>query len=190
MSSTATPTQAPTELNMGDVLARAWKLFTDKPGEHIVCGLLILALSSLTAGLCFGPLLVGYIRLIDRQERGEALEVNQLFDGFQLFAPALVTTLVIGVGAFIGALMLALPAIFVLLIWSFAMWFVALKQQSATAALGASWSLFRSHLSPVLLVFLVFVVLNFAGCAVLFGVLFTFPFSVIVQTVAFRDLAS
>jgi uncharacterized membrane protein len=188
---TAAPTNTTsTELNVGDVLSRAWKLFTDKPAEHILAGLVVAIVGSLTLGILAGPLLVGYIRMIDRQSRGEAINVSQVFDGMNAFGSAFLASLIIGVCAFIGTLLLVLPGILVLLAWSLGLWFVALRGDSAMAALGASWRLFKTHLGPVLLMFLIFVVLNAAGSAVLFGTLFTFPFAVVVQTIAFRELTA
>jgi hypothetical protein len=176
------------EPNISDILARAWKLFTDKPAEHIITGLLVSVLGAMTLGILFGPLLVAYIRMIDRQRQGETININEVFSGFDAFVPSFLVTLVIGICAFFGMLMLVLPGILVLLIWSFALWYVALRGESTVGALSASWSLCKAHVGPVLVVFLTFMVLNAAGSAVLFGALFTFPFALIVHTIAFRDL--
>jgi uncharacterized membrane protein len=167
---------------------QSWSLFAGKPLEHIVASLIVLALGTVSLGVLIGPLCVGQIRMIDKQRRGEDIRVEHVFSGFDSFAPAFLTTLIMLVGISIGLLLLVVPGIFLMVAWGFALWFVALGGASAVEALSASWALLKQNTASVLLVVLLSAVLNSLGASVLFGTLLTAPLSFIFATLAFFQL--
>ncbi len=188
--STAVPPSARSEIDVGSVLKRAWKLFADKPGEHVVAGLIVAVLGTLTVGILMGPLVVGYVRMVDKQTRGDAIAIGDVFSGMDTFVPALVAVLISGIGIFLGLVLFVLPGLVLMVIWGYALWFIAFFAQGPIEALGSSWQLFKANLGSVVIVFVLLTILNGAGSLVAFGVLLTFPFGLILATVAFRDLTA
>lgn len=178
----------PPQLQFSGLLKRSWELFQERPLEHLMAGLIVVALSVVTLGLLAGPLLVGHIRMVERQQRGEPLRVEDVFSGFRDFAPAFVTNLIFLVGVILGSLVLVLPGLFVTVAWGFALWFVALRGNSSGEALRASWELLKAQASSVVLVLLLAVAANAIASGVLIATLLTAPLSTIFCTLAFQEL--
>lgn len=179
---------SPDVLDLTALGKQSWSLFTSKPIEHIVASLIVIALGTVSLGILMGPLCVGQIRMIDRQRRGEDIRIEHVFSGFDTFAPAFLTTLIMLVGVSIGLLLLVVPGIALIVAWSFALWFVALGGASAVEALSASWALLKQNTASVLLVLLLSAVVNSLGASILFGTLLTAPLSFIFATLAFCQL--
>ena len=178
----------PPQLDFTALLKRSWGLFQERPLEHLVAGLVVVALSAATLGLLAGPLLVGHIRMIERQQRGEPIRIEDVFAGFRDFAPAFVTSLIVLVAVMLGTLLLVLPGLFVAAAWSFALWFVALHRASSGEALRASWELLKAQASSVVVVLLLAFVANAVAGSVLLATLLTAPLSTIFCTLAFQEL--
>jgi len=189
MAST-TDQPAHTELDLASLFKRSWELFARKPVEHILAALIIHVVAVLTLGILFAPLLVGYIRLIERQRRwNEVISVGQIFHFEGSGWPAFGASVLIALTAAVGMLFFVVPGLVILLGWGFALWFIALDRSSATASLGASWRLFRANLGSVVLVWIILVVLgSVGGGAALVGTLITFPLGTVFATLAFHDM--
>lgn len=175
-------------LDLTGLAKQSWSLFTAKPLEHIAASLIVIALGTVSLGILMGPLCVGQIRMIAQQRRGEDIRIEHVFSGFDTFAPAFLTTLIMLVGVTIGLLLLVVPGIVLMLAWGFALWFVALGGASAVEALSASWALLKQNTASVLLVVLLSAVLNSLGASILFGTLLTAPLSFIFATLAYCQL--
>jgi len=154
----------------------------------VVAALSVALGGAITLGICLGPLLVGYLRIIDRQARGEAVELHQVLDGMASFAPAFLTWFLLTAAFVIGSA-LVLPGVVVAFVWAYALWFVALRNLAPTEALRASFRLARAHVGPVLLLLLAAAALNFLGAVVVVGVLVTLPLALILLTLGFAALA-
>ena len=175
-------------IDLSSLFKRAWALFAAKPVEHIVGGLLVAIISVLTIGILSGPMFVGYLRMIDHQRKGQPIALGEVFNGFDAFGSSFVASFCLVVGTCIGLILCVAPGLVVLAAWNFSLWFVALRGKDGFAALGASWQLLRAHPADVLLVLLLSIVIQSAGSAVVLGVLFAFPFSILLSTEAFEDL--
>ena len=62
--------------NVGDCLSGAWGIFKNNAITHVVCTLLVMVVASISAGLLAGPMVVGYMRLIEREARGVAVQIG------------------------------------------------------------------------------------------------------------------
>lgn len=175
-------------IDVASLAKRSWLLFTSKPVEHLVASVITMVITTVSLGLLLGPLVVGHIRMIEKQERGEDIRIEDVFSGFSSFGAAFLTTLILMIGMGIGFLLLVLPMFFVMAAWGFALWFVALRDASSVEALGASWSLLKSNLGSVIVVLLLTAVLNAIGSSVLLAVLLTAPLSMIFSTLAFDQM--
>jgi hypothetical protein len=175
-------------VDVPELAKRSWALFQSKPVEHIVVSLLAVVLSVITLGVLLGPLSVGQIRMIEKQQRGDDLRIGDVFDGFSSFGAAFLTSLVFCVALAIGMMFLVLPGVFVGAAWGFALWFVALEGASVSDALAGSWQLLKRHTLSVLVVFLILAALNAVASAVVLGLVLTTPLSMIFATLAFQEL--
>lgn len=175
-------------IDVTSLAKRSWALFTSKPLEHILASLIVFVLGSVSLGLLMGPLGVGYIRMIVKQERGEDVRVQDVFSGFDRFGAALLTSLIFVVVMSIGMMLLVLPGLFVIAAWGFALWFVALRGDSSTEALASSWSLLKRHAGSVILVLLLMSVVNVVASSVVLAALLSTPLSAIFATLAFEEL--
>ena len=179
----------PAHIDLMSLLSRSWALFVQRPGLHIVAFLMVTAGGLLTLGLAAPPLLVGYLRMIERMRNGESPEIGDVFEGLSSFAPAFVVGLLTILAVVVGAALIVLPGVVIAVVWSYALWFVALEDQGALEALGSSWRIARRQASSLVLVLLAAVALNFLGGLVVLGVLITGPLALIFMTHGFRELA-
>ena len=178
----------PPNLDISALAKRSWAMFQERPVEHLVAGLLVVTLSALSLGLLAGPLLVGHIRMVEGQERGEPIRIEDVFAGFRNFAPAFVTNLIVLVCVMLGLMVLVLPGLFIATAWGFALWFVALRRVSSGEALRASWELLKAQPSSVVLVLLLVGAVNAIAGSVLLATLLSAPLSSIFCTLAFQQL--
>jgi uncharacterized membrane protein len=167
---------------------RSWALFQSKPIEHLVASLIVLVLSVISLGVLLGPLMVGQIRMIEKQERGEDPRIEDVFTGFGNFGAAFLTTLILFVGMIIGLVLLVVPGLVVGAAWSFALWFVALEDASAVDALGRSWQLLKAHALSVVVLIVLLAVVNVLANTIIVTALITTPLTMIFWTLAFQDM--
>jgi hypothetical protein len=167
---------------------RSWALFSQQALEHVVASLIILVLSPLSLGILLGPLSVGHIRMVDKQQRGETIVIGDVFSGFSSFAPACIVSLIFFVCVAIASFILVLPGLFLIAAWGNCLFFVALHGASTIEALGRSWNLFKAHTASVILVFALLGVANAVASSVVFAVLLTLPLTTIFSTLAFQDM--
>ncbi|MBI3180367.1 MAG: hypothetical protein HYZ27_11940 [Deltaproteobacteria bacterium] len=188
MTSAQTETPA-TDLDLMAHFKRSWSLFAERPILHVLAALVVMLGGALTLGIALGPLLVGYLRLIDRQSRGQEVALGEVLDGLTHFAPAFVTWLIVTGAVIMASALVVLPGVVVGFVWTYALWFVAIKEVKPTDALRASFQLARAHVGPLLMVMLATVALNFVGSLIVIGVLVTAPLGLILMTLSFATLA-
>ena len=188
MENSAAPRSTSAPLNLRELFRRTWEMFSADPIEHLVAGLTVCILSVLTLGVLFGPLLVLYIRVIERQRRGEPISVAQLFDFGDVTLQAVGAAAVVGIGFIFGVVLFVLPALIVLLAWGYAFWFIANENQDVIEALSSSWRLLKANFSSVLAVWAILLVVGAMGVAALIGVVIALPLTTIFATIAFADM--
>ena len=96
--------------NVGDCLSGAWGAFKKNVLTHVVCTLLVMVVAGISAGLLAGPMVVGYMRMIEREARGEVVQIGDVFRGFDDFVPAFVAGLISSLVVWRGVVVAAAPA--------------------------------------------------------------------------------
>ena len=81
-------------IHLGACLSGGWRLFKRHPVNHVVAWLLVGVVGSISAGLLIGPMLVGYMCMMAKEDRGESTQLGDLFRGFDDFVPAFVAGLI------------------------------------------------------------------------------------------------
>ena len=169
-------------------LSEGWALFKDDLVLYVVASLLVFVISAVSLGLCAGPMIVGFIKLVRKRMRGETGTATDVFEGFSEFGASLIAMILIGLGVFIGSMLLIVPGVLFAFITAFTFHAIALDGLGATAAIGQSYNLIKENLAPSFVLLLIVAALNAIGGSVIFGSLLTTPFSLIVMTFAYQRL--
>ncbi len=169
-------------------LRESWALFKDDVVLYVVATLLMFVISAVSLGVCAGPMIVGFIKLVSKRMRGEEGTATDVFDGFSEFGASLIAMILIGVGVIVGSMLLVLPGVIFAFITAFTFHAIAIDGAGATAAIGQSYTIIKENLAPSFVLLLIVAVLNAIGGSIIFGSLLATPFSLIVMTFAYQRL--
>jgi len=199
-------------MDLGGLVSKAWKLITADlvlfvVGYLIVAIILCIPLVNL---ILAGPLLFGFVRVVQKRYQGQPAEIGDIFQGFQDFGKGLVTILllfvcgiVVWIPLFIVNLILSLipnlgPIVaFVLMFATMlivfgALFFVikiaALSPVQPLDAIKQSIRFFLPNMGPMILLALVTAIIGAIGmvaCGV--GILFTMPLALIIAVIAYNE---
>ena len=169
-------------------LRESWALFKDDLVLYLVATLLVFVISAVTLGICAGPMIVGFIQLVRKRMQGQEGTATDVFDGFAEFGASLIAMILIGIGVFIGSVLLVLPCLIFGFVTAFTFHAIALDGLGATSAIGQSYTLIKENLAPSFALLLIVAVLNAIGGSIIFGSLLATPFSQIVMTIAYQQL--
>jgi hypothetical protein len=173
-----------------EVLRESWELFKNDFVLYLLAGLLLIVVSIVSFGLLSGPLTVGFISLIEKRRRGETGGPTDVFDGFDKLGASLVASILIGVGVFLGLLVLVLPGVLFGFAMAFAFQAIAIENETATGAMSRSFDIVRENLALSIVFVVIVIILSSIGSLVVFGAIVTMPFSMILMTLAFRRLSA
>ena len=177
-----------TENLVENSLSESWELFKNDVVLYVIASLLVLVISAVSLGVCAGPMVVGFIQLVNKRIRGEAGTATDVFDGFSEFGASLIAMILIALGVFVGVLLLVIPGVIFAFVTGFTFHAIALDGLGATDAIGRSYSLIKENLAPCFVLLIIVAVLNAIGGSIIFGSLLATPFSLIVMTFAYLRL--
>lgn len=170
-------------------LSEAWNVFSSDFVLWILGGLILLVASVFSLGILSGPMMVGFIQLVEKRRRNEPGSATDIFEGFSHFGASLIAFVLISVGVFVGSLLLILPGLLFGLAMAFSFHAIAIDDQDAIGGMTKSFGLIKENpaLSAVFLV--IMLVLSGVGGAVVFGTLLTLPFTLVLMTLAYHHLS-
>lgn len=204
--------EGPPKPDIGDYISEAWDVVTSNAvllilGFFVLYVILVLASLTVIGGLIVGgPLVFGYLRVLDRRMREEPAEFGDLFCGFQDFGKALVTyllvfavSLVVGifvmvfffipcVGQVIAVPLAIAAQLFLGAAFLFVFPIAAFSDAQPVEALKRSVKFCRDNLWQVVLLALVIMVVAGAGglvCGV--GSILTVPIAAAMLVRAYHD---
>jgi uncharacterized membrane protein len=197
MSAEFTPNVQPIQFDIGALVRRAWDLFTVNAGillgATVVYILIMIVPNLLTRGLSnfvlYGPMTLGFLTLILRIARGQAVDFGVLFSGFQRFLPSFVAGLLVMVFTVIGIVLCILPGIVVGFMYMLTWFYMADKNLDFWPAMETSRKAFFANVWPWVLVALVAAGINLVGlllCGV--GSLVSCPISLVLLALAYDQL--
>ena len=172
-----------------DTLAEAWTLYKEDFVLYVIAGLLLVVVSIVSFGLLTGPMTVGFIKLVEKRRRGDDGFATDVFDGFSQIGASLVASILIGLGVFVGILLLVLPGLLFGAAMAFTFQAIAIDDEPAIGAMARSLSVIQENLAIAVVFLVIVLVLSSIGAAFLFGTLLTLPFSLILMTLAYHRLA-
>ena len=166
--------------SVGACLSGAWKVYKKNAVTHVVCTLLVSVVGAVSAGLLAGPMLVGYMRMIEREDRGEAVSIGDVFRGFDDLVPALVAGLISMLVLTLGFALCFIPGLLIMALPSVALFLVARGERDGVAAFSRAWQLVIKNLGSAFFCALVLSVVGSVGFLLCWvGALVTMPISMI-----------
>jgi hypothetical protein len=171
------------------VLRETWDVFKNNALTFAIAALLCAFISALTLGILAGPLFVGFIDLVRRARRAEAVQIGEVFNRFDSFGSSVLATFLIAIAIIVGCSLLVLPGVVVALFSGFTLHVIAYDRASAFDSIKRSIQLVRQHFLPTLALFVIVSVVQAIGGSALLGVLLTLPLGLIAITVTYERLA-
>lgn len=164
--------------------------FKKNPLNHIVATLLVVVISGVGFGLLTGPMLVGYMRMIQAEAEGTSGGIGDVFKGFDDFVPALLSVLLASLVVSIGFMLCVLPGLLIMPLVPIAAYLVATGEKDGIQALSRAWSILKANLVGAALCMLILGILGNLGfilCGI--GALLTLPIAFIGIHQMARQLA-
>ena len=150
------------------------------PVTHIVTSLLICIVGGATAGLLTGPMMVGYMRMIKREDEGFKAEIADVFKGFDDFVPALLAVLLSSIIVGIGFMLCVIPGLLIMALVPVATYLVAVGEKDGINAIKRAFDAVKANLLSAFLSGLVLTIIGSIGsllCGV--GIILTLPIAFI-----------
>jgi len=120
-----TPKLTPEDVTLGAVLGEGWEAYKANFGMIFVGFLIYLVIAAILGNIPLVPIfvlphiMVGYYIMCLKAVRGqETPELGDLFKGFSLYVPILLANILIGLGVFLGVLLLIVPGIILAMMWA------------------------------------------------------------------------
>ena len=146
------------------------------PVTHIVTSLLIDIVGGVSAGLLTGPMMVGYMRMIKREDEGTKAEIADVFKGFDDFVPALLAVLVSSIIVGIGFMLCLIPGFLIMALVPTAAYLVAVGEKDGINAIKRAFEAVKANLVGAFFCALVLGIVGSLGsllCGI--GIILTLP---------------
>jgi hypothetical protein len=166
--------------DIGTCVSAGFNGLKKDPVTHIVTTLLIGIVGSVTAGLLTGPMMVGYMRMIKREDEGVKAEIADVFKGFDDFVPALLAVLLSSIVVGIGFMFCILPGLLIMALVPVATYLVAVGEKDGINAIKRAWDAVKANLMGAFFCGLVLAIVGSLGsflCGV--GIILTLPIAFI-----------
>lgn len=162
--------------DIGACLSAGFSTWKKNPVTHIVATLLVGIVGGVTAGLLTGPMVVGYMRLIQKEEMGHRAEVADVFKGFDDFVPALLAVLLSSIAVSIGFMLCVLPGLLIMALVPTSAYLVAMGEKDGIQAIQRGFNAIKQNLMGTVICSLVLGIVGSLGsilCGV--GIILTMP---------------
>ncbi|MDP5052551.1 MAG: hypothetical protein NWP69_02065 [Congregibacter sp.] len=151
--------------DISDCLSQGWELYLKDPvllsGATVLLALICGAASMVPflGALVYPPMLAGLYSLIIRLDRGEAITINNLFDGFQRFVPLVIASVLISLLVAVGLILLVLPGLYLIIAYGFTTLLIIDQKQDFWPAMENSRKIINAHFWSYTLLALVLAVI-------------------------------
>lgn len=177
-------------IDIGSTVSLSIARLKANPGFHIVSCLLVGIVGGAAFGLLQGPMIVGYFKALEKEDRGEKPEIGDIFKGFDAFVPALVAALVSGIIIGIGTMLCIIPGLLLMPLFPLSLYFVAKGEKDGIKALQRAWPLVKANLVAAALAAFVVGIVGSLGLILCFvGIFLTMPITMIGYYIIAKQLA-
>jgi uncharacterized membrane protein len=182
-----TPPSSVSVNTMGWITA-GWDLVKADLVAWIVGALLMLVLSSVVPVILQGAMIIGLHIMAIKKLQNRTPEFADVFKGFNYFVPALVASLLISVGVFVGMIFCIIPGLVILAVTMFSYLFIVDRNMDFWPAIQASHEVVKLDYLGFTLFILALGVLQIVGALLCFvGLLVTLPIMYAAITVAYKE---
>lgn len=156
-----------------DIFSRSWNAFKDNVAAFIVATIIVVFGSIFIVTIA--PLFYGLTYMAVKGLRGEKVEINDVFEGFNRFVKSWVLLLVSVILIGIGYMLLILPGLIlsILLIYSFPL--LVIKDYGAMDAIKESIDISKQNFVDSLVLFIIVAIISTIGGITYLGSLVTIP---------------
>jgi uncharacterized membrane protein len=170
------------------VLRDSWELFKKNALVFVLASLLATMVAAVSLGILAGPLFVGLIEVVRRAQRGESVQVSDVFGRFDSFVSSTLALILIGIAVCIGSLLLLAPGLLAALFSGFTLHAIAFERSTAADAIKRSFRVVKDHFIQSIALFVLISLAHSVGGAVVLGLLLTIPLSIVVLTLAYERM--
>ncbi|MES2951484.1 MAG: hypothetical protein V4858_23375 [Pseudomonadota bacterium] len=166
--------------DIGSCVSAGFNGLKKDPLTHIVTSLLIGIVGGVSAGLLTGPMMVGYMRMIKREDEGTKAEIADVFKGFDDLVPALLAVLVSSIIVGIGFMLCIIPGLLIMALVPTAAYLVAVGEKDGINAIKRAFDAIKENLlSSVLCALVLGIVGSIGGLLCGVGMILTLPIAFI-----------
>ncbi len=185
--------------NVNSYISKAWEtmkphwlIFSSFTAVYIAILTLLLRtpeIGQIVQMLISGPITAGYYLTIHRVFNNEPISFENFLDGFKIFLPSLVVSLVVGLFTTAGLILFIIPAFFFMLIYLFAMPLVVFDKIYFWTAMESSRVIILKRFKEALILGIAILGINILGVLAFgLGLLFTIPLSYAIIYSAYMDI--
>jgi uncharacterized membrane protein len=150
------------------------------PLAHIAATVLVGVVGGVSAGLLTGPMLVGYMRMIQNEEQGGKADFMDVFKGFDDFVPALLAVLLSSIMVSIGFMLCFVPGLLLIGLVPTAAYLVAVGEKDGINAIKRAFAAVKENLLGTVICSLVLGIVSSLGAIVCgVGMILTLPIGMI-----------
>ena len=168
------------------IMTDSWNIFKNNIVAFII-GTLIVAIGSIFI-ITIAPLIYGLAYMAVRGMKGETVEINDVFEGFNNFIRSWVFVISAVVIIAIGYIFLILPGIILSILLIYALPLMVLRDYGGIDAIKESISIGKDNFANTLVLFIIVVVLNAIGGAIPLAFILIAPYTTICYTLAASSL--
>lgn len=162
------------------LLKDSWDIFKNNIVAYII-GTLVAILGSFFI-VTIAPLFYGLAYMAMRGVKGEKVEINDVFEGFNHFVQSWIFMIVSVVLIFIGVMLLVVPGIILLILLIYALPLLVIRDYGAIDAIKESINIAKANFTETIFIFLVAMVISLIGGSIRIGAILTTPFIMIFYT--------
>ena len=182
-------------VNMGKWLSEGWRLIFEDIGLYLLVALVYILIIAILSGtaigqfIVLGPLTVGFFYILYRKLHGKETQLGDLGKGFNFFAAAVISNILISIFVAIGFALCIIPGFVVLALYMFTPLYIFDKKLDFWQAMEASRKLVAKHVFEMSIFVLLLSIISIAGAlACVVGLLITTPLCYAAIAYAYKDL--
>jgi len=177
------------KIDLGKAFDEGWKLFSKNMAPMIIATLLVMLIGGCSLGILMPAMIGGLMMMIRKADKGEAVQVGDVFGGFSNFGNLFVGGLIMLAAFIVGGIACGVGVIFTGAMVVFVFPLIVDKGIGPGEAWSKSWTAFKENIGGVIVLSLVVGFLASAGGVVVYiGMLFTMPFAYCVLWSAYKQV--
>lgn len=175
-----------------DLISPHWLILSSYTAIYIVFLIVLLRapqIGQILQMIIAGPISAGYYLSISRLMRGEELRFEHFFDGFKMFLPTMLASMLSGLFISIGIMLFIIPGVFLAIIYLFVLPLVIYAKLDFWPAMESSRIILTKNFWEAAIFALMILGINLLGLLALgIGVFITIPLSYAMILMAYEDI--